>query len=144
MIQKKVRGQDGITRENKKFFLKAVKKKFSEDSQIRSDALPTANENAKTERGIPVHEPMSQYIRSDDYQNRSRELVTIDRSGRLVLPKRIRNLYDVNRFEVIASDNHIELIPVKPLHTLFGILPEIDMDRVYREHDLEVEQEDSE
>jgi len=33
---------------------------------------------------------------------------------------------------------------VKPLHSLFGALPDLDMKKIYEEHDREVEREDEE
>jgi AbrB family looped-hinge helix DNA binding protein len=83
-----------------------------------------------------VHEGTASYLVPE------REIITIDQSGRLVLPKKIRNRFDTDRFEVKTTDDAIELIPIKPLHTLFGILPEIDMEKIYREHNREVEMED--
>ena len=139
-----------------KLFLKAMKTKFAEDPQAMSTVFERkgleqsprkvefmkAGKKAEMDRGIVAYEPMRSHTRSNSHEDHSRELVTIDHSGRLVLPKKIRNLFDANRFEVKATENHIELIPIKPLHTLFGILPEIDMEKIYWEHDLEVEEED--
>jgi len=73
-----------------------------------------------------------------------RELVTIDRSGRMVLPKKIRDRFDANRFEVRATEDRIELIPIEPLSSLLGALPDIDLEKIYREHDQEVDEEDEE
>ncbi|MGA2912998.1 MAG: hypothetical protein ABSE07_05735 [Methanoregula sp.] len=157
MIQKKVQNQDGIKKGTKKIFLKAMKEKFSEDPNAMSTIFERkgleqsprkieflkAGKKAEMERGIEAYEPMRSHIRNNSHQDQSRELVIIDHSGRLVLPKKIRNLFDSNRFEVRATENHIELIPIKPLHTLFGILPEINMEKIYREHDVEVEEEDA-
>jgi len=74
----------------------------------------------------------------------ARELVTIDRSGRMVLPKKIRDRFDSNRFEVKATEDCIELIPIEPLSSLLGALPDIDLEKIYREHDQEVDDEDAE
>jgi len=74
----------------------------------------------------------------------ARELVTIDRSGRMVLPKKIRDRFDANRFEVRATEDRIELIPIEPLSSLLGALPDIDLEKIYREHDQEVDEEDAE
>jgi len=67
----------------------------------------------------------------------------VDATGRMVLPKKIRDHFNTKRFEVRAKEGHIELIPVKPLESLFGILPEIDMKKIYQEHDHEVAEEDA-
>jgi len=74
----------------------------------------------------------------------ARELVTIDRSGRMVLPKKIRDRFDANRFEVRATEDRIELIPIEPLRSLLGALPDIDLEKIYRDHDQEVDEEDEE
>jgi AbrB family looped-hinge helix DNA binding protein len=74
----------------------------------------------------------------------ARELVTIDRSGRMVVPKKIRDRFDANRFEVRATEDRIELIPIEPLSSLLGALPDIDLEKIYREHDQEVDDEDAE
>ena len=34
--------------------------------------------------------------------------------------------------------------PIKPLRSIFGALPEIDMKKIYEDHDREVELEDEE
>ncbi|MDP2796333.1 MAG: AbrB/MazE/SpoVT family DNA-binding domain-containing protein [Methanoregula sp.] len=94
--------------------------------------------SGKTKKSTGVHEPMAEYLQDTG------TVITVDSTGRMVLPKKIRNLFDANRFEVRATENHIELIPIKSLDTLFGILPEIDMEKIYREHDREVEEDDAE
>ncbi|MDD4136935.1 MAG: hypothetical protein PHT99_03455, partial [Methanoregula sp.] len=71
-------------------------------------------------------------------------ILAIDATGPMVLPKKIRDHYEANRFVVREAEGHIELGPVKPLHTLFGILPDIDLEAIYRDHDREVEEEDAE
>ncbi|MFA5214218.1 MAG: AbrB/MazE/SpoVT family DNA-binding domain-containing protein [Methanoregula sp.] len=73
-----------------------------------------------------------------------RELVTIDRSGRMVLPKKIRDRFPANRFEVKVAEDRIELIPIEPLSSLLGSLPDIDLEKIYREHNQEVDEEDEE
>lgn len=71
-------------------------------------------------------------------------IVTIDTTGRMVLPKKIREHYGADRFTVREVNGHIELIPVKPLGSLLGILPDLDMEEVYRDHDRETGEEDAE
>lgn len=70
-------------------------------------------------------------------------VVSVDSTGRLVLPKKIRDHYDATRFRVRETEGHIELIPVPPLSSLLGILPEINLEALYRDHDREVEAEDA-
>ena len=97
----------------------------------------------KRARRIKADPPFSVYEESVSYSVPHKEIITVDQNGRLVLPKKIRNIFDTDRFEVKTTDDSIELIPIKPLHTLFGILPEIDMEKIYQEHNLEVEMEDA-
>jgi AbrB family looped-hinge helix DNA binding protein len=91
-----------------------------------------------TRKHTGVHEPVAEYLAG------AGPVIVVDATGRMVLPKKIRDHFNTKRFEVRANEGHIELIPVKPLDALFGILPEIDMEKIYREHDLEVEEEDAE
>jgi bifunctional DNA-binding transcriptional regulator/antitoxin component of YhaV-PrlF toxin-antitoxin module len=70
-------------------------------------------------------------------------VITIDATGRMVLPKKIRDRFGSNCFRVRETRGHIELIPVKPLSSLLGILPDIDLEAVYRDHDRDVEEEDA-
>jgi len=97
----------------------------------------------KRARRIKADPLFSVYEEPVSYSVPHKEIITVDQNGRLVLPKKIRNIFDTDRFEVKTTDDSIELIPIKPLHTLFGILPEIDMEKIYREHNLEVEMEDA-
>jgi AbrB family looped-hinge helix DNA binding protein len=80
---------------------------------------------------------------SASYSIPEREIITIDQSGRLVLPKKIRNSFDTGRFEVRTTENGIELIPVKPLRSLLGALPDLDVVKIYRDHEEEVHEEDA-
>jgi bifunctional DNA-binding transcriptional regulator/antitoxin component of YhaV-PrlF toxin-antitoxin module len=70
-------------------------------------------------------------------------VVTIDATGRMVLPKKIRDHYEANRFVVREAEGHIELVPVKPLSSLLGIFPDLDREAIYRDHDREVAEEDA-
>lgn len=84
-----------------------------------------------------VSEPLAGYLPDTG------PVVTVDATGRMVLPKKIRNHYEANRFVVREAEGHIELIPVKPLSSLLGILPDLDIEAIYRDHDREVEEEDA-
>lgn len=118
MVQKRVHKPEG-KKEEKKLFLKAMKHKF-------------------------VEEPASPHVTFDPTGfKQSRELISLDRSGRLVLPKKIRNHFATNRFEISIDNGKIELIPIKPLSSLLGILPDLDIEAIYRDHDREVEEEDA-
>ena len=94
--------------------------------------------SGKTRTPSGVQEPVAEYLAG------AGPVIMVDATGRMILPKKIRDHFNTKRFEVRAKEGHIELIPVKPLDALFGILPEIDMEKIYREHDLEVEEEDAE
>jgi bifunctional DNA-binding transcriptional regulator/antitoxin component of YhaV-PrlF toxin-antitoxin module len=118
MVQKRGH-QPGGKKEEKKRFLKAMQDIFLE-------------------------EPASPYVTFDSTGfKQSRELISLDRSGRLVLPKKIRNHFATNRFEISIDNGKIELIPIKPLSSLLGILPDLDIEAIYRDHDREVEEEDA-
>jgi AbrB family looped-hinge helix DNA binding protein len=93
--------------------------------------------SGKTRKYTGVHEPVAEYLSGTG------PVIVVDATGRMVLPKKIRDHFNANRFEVRAKEGHIELIPIKPLDALFGILPEIDIEKIYREHDREVEEEDA-
>jgi AbrB family looped-hinge helix DNA binding protein len=102
-------------------------------------AAKRKNRQFKKSRKISgISEPLAEYLKG------TRSFITIDSTGRMVLPKKIRERFESNRFEVREVKGHIELIPVKPLTSLFGILPDIDLKKLYREHDQEVEEEDAE
>jgi bifunctional DNA-binding transcriptional regulator/antitoxin component of YhaV-PrlF toxin-antitoxin module len=118
MVQKRGH-QPGGKKEEKKRFLKAMQDIFLE-------------------------EPASPYVTFDSTGfKQSRELISLDRSGRLVLPKKIRNHFATNRFEISIDNGKIELIPIKPLSSLLGILPDLDIEAIYLDHDREVEEEDA-
>jgi bifunctional DNA-binding transcriptional regulator/antitoxin component of YhaV-PrlF toxin-antitoxin module len=118
MVQKRVHQPEG-KKEEKKLFLKAMKDIFLE-------------------------EQASPYVTFDSTGfKQSRELISLDRSGRLVIPKKIRNHFATNRFEISIDNGKIELIPIKPLSSLLGILPDLDIEAIYLDHDREVEEEDA-
>ncbi|OPY37082.1 MAG: hypothetical protein A4E35_01545 [Methanoregula sp. PtaU1.Bin051] len=96
---------------------------------------------SRSGRNIPV---LSVHEGSASYSIPEREVITIDRSGRLVLPKKIRNSFDTDRFEVRTTDSMIELIPVRSLRSLLGALPDLDTEKIYKEHEEEVKEEDAE
>jgi AbrB family looped-hinge helix DNA binding protein len=158
MIDPEKNTKQGREKNNKNLFLKEMKEKFVEEPpSIYSvstpeglEPCPPENERVKSikkvknSRGIAADKPMRSHIRSIYPHDLSRELVTVDRSGRLVLPKKIRNLFDANRFEVKVMENHIELVPVKPIRSLLGILPDLNLEAIYRDHDREVAEEDEE
>ncbi len=95
--------------------------------------------NSGKRKKLPgVREPLAEYGTGPG------PVITVDATGRMVLPKKIRDHYPVNRFEVREAEGHIELVPVKPLRSLLGILPDLEIDEVYRDHDREVAREDAE
>ena len=53
------------------------------------------------------------------------ENVTVDKSGRLVIPKKVRDEFDTNVFSVEVEKNSIVLRPKKGLRGLFGKFPGI-------------------
>ena len=79
-----------------------------------------------------------------EYRAENGPVITVDAVGRMVLPKKIRDHYPSHRFEVREAKGHIELVPVKPLRSLLGILPDLDIEEVYRDHERDVALEDAE
>lgn len=91
----------------------------------------------KLKKTVGVSEPLAEYLPDTG------PVITVDATGRMVLPKKIRDRFESNRFRVRETEGHIELIPVKPLSSLLGIFPDLDIEAVYRDHDREVEEEDA-
>ena len=91
----------------------------------------------KTKKSTGVSEPLAEYLTDTG------PVITVDATGRMVLPKKIREHYNATRFKVRETKGRIELIPIKPLSSLFGILPNLDIGALYRDHDREVEEEDA-
>ena len=84
-----------------------------------------------------IGEPLAEYLPDTG------PVITVDATGRMVLPKKIRDRFESNRFRIRGAEGHIELIPVKPLSSLLGIFPDLDIEAIYRDHDREVEEEDA-
>ena len=64
--------------------------------------------------------------------------VRLDESGRLVLPKKIRDTVKSNEFEVTLQDSEkIVFIPVKSTDEMFGSMPDLDITGFSREHKKE-------
>jgi len=99
---------------------------------MKHPARPHGKRSPKT----GVSKPVAEYA--------SGPVVTIDATGRMVLPKKIREHYGADRFVVRETEKHIELVPVKPIGSLLGILPDLDLKAIYRDHDHEVAKEDEE
>jgi len=96
----------------------------------------TARPHSKHSHKTGVSEPAAEYAVGP--------VVTIDATGRMVLPKKIREHYGADRFVVRETQGHIELVPVRPISSLFGVLRDLDLESVYRDHDREVAEEDEE
>lgn len=67
--------------------------------------------------------------------------VNIDKAGRMVLPKAIRDKFETNTFEVATRKNEIILKPKKGLLGLFGKFPKIDVEKFRKEHKEEAKNE---
>jgi AbrB family looped-hinge helix DNA binding protein len=91
-----------------------------------------------TRKHTGVHEPVAEYLSGTG------PVIVVDATGRMVLPKKIRDRFGANRFEVRATEDRIELMPIDPFHSLLGALPDIDLEKIYREHDQEADDEDKE
>ncbi len=99
-------------------------------------AKQKSRRTGETSRTPGVRDPVAKYVPDTN------PVISIDATGRLVLPKKIRDHYHATKFEVRETKGRIELIPLKPLSSLFGIFPDLDIEALYREHDREVEEED--
>ncbi len=71
------------------------------------------------------------------------ENVTVDKSGRFVIPKKVRAGFDTNVFSLEVEKDAIVLRPKKGLRGLFGKFPELDMEEFKRWKRGEVERENS-
>lgn len=69
------------------------------------------------------------------------EIILMDKNGRVVIPGRIRKQYRTRKFLLEADEDGIQLIPVKSLESLFGTIPELDLPRIYKEHEEEKDEE---
>ncbi|HSA38439.1 MAG TPA: hypothetical protein P5013_06085 [Methanoregula sp.] len=98
---------------------------------------PKNRTSSRMKRNPGVSEPMAEYV------TETGPVIAVDATGRMVLPKKIRDHYDATKFEIRETEGHIELIPVKPLSSLLGIFPDLDLEAIYRDHDREVEEEDA-
>ena len=65
------------------------------------------------------------------------DVVQMDESGRIVIPRKIRRRFATRTFTVRADDATIELVPIQPLASLYGKLPDLDLERIRKEHDDE-------
>ena len=57
-----------------------------------------------------------------------KNILTVDQNGRVVIPMKVRKIFNTNKFEIHVCDDKIELIPVKSIGTLFGTLPGLKTD----------------
>lgn len=69
------------------------------------------------------------------------DIVTLDRHGRMVIPKPVRERFKTEKFELGIKGGKIVLKPVKGLDQLFGSLPELDLKRIRKEHEEEAKDE---
>ena len=62
------------------------------------------------------------------------EFVRVDKQGRVILPKKIREEFDTRQFAVEKEEERLVFIPVKSLRQAAGMLPGINMQKYWREH----------
>lgn len=67
--------------------------------------------------------------------------IVLDKAGRAVLPKEIRDRFDTNVFEVVAEKNKIILRPRNGLLSWHGKLPNIDVEGWNKERKKEIARE---
>lgn len=69
-------------------------------------------------------------------------IIKIDQAGRIIIPAKVRRRFKTDKFELKASENKVELIPIKPVESLFGSVPELDLSKIRKEHREDVENEE--
>lgn len=67
--------------------------------------------------------------------------LVLDKAGRTVFPKSLREQFDTNVFEVTATKKEIVLKPRENLASLFGKFPEIDVEGFRKERNKEIARE---
>ncbi len=60
--------------------------------------------------------------------------VTLDKAGRMVLPKLLREEFNTDVFDVVKRDHEIVLKPKTGLLGLFGKFPKLDVENFKKEH----------
>ncbi len=64
--------------------------------------------------------------------------VKLDKSSRLVLPKKIRETVNATEFNIsVDDDKKIIFIPVKTTDEMFGSMPDLNLASFYAEHKKE-------
>ena len=69
------------------------------------------------------------------------EFVSLDKSGRLVLPKKVRDEIGARTFEVTVERKEVVLRPRKGLAGLFGKMPGLDVKEFDRQRREEIRHE---
>lgn len=57
-------------------------------------------------------------------------VVEVDKSGRLLIPKSVRDKFSTHRFLLETQKDEITLKPLKTWDELFGSIPELKTDRL--------------
>ncbi len=64
--------------------------------------------------------------------------IVLDKSGRVVLPKEVREKFDTNVFEIVAEEDRIILKPREGLLSWYGKVPNIDVQGFRKEKKKEI------
>ena len=67
--------------------------------------------------------------------------VNMDENGRMTLPSKVRKKYGTRRFILRTKEKEVILKPVMSVEDLFGSLPDLDIDKMKKEHIREVKDE---
>jgi bifunctional DNA-binding transcriptional regulator/antitoxin component of YhaV-PrlF toxin-antitoxin module len=67
--------------------------------------------------------------------------ITLDKAGRVVFPKKFREKFDTNVFEVIEKNNGLLLKPKATLLSWAGKVPDIDVKGWHKERKKEIARE---
>jgi len=61
--------------------------------------------------------------------------VNMDKAGRLVLPKKIRETVHANKFSVeLVAEDRLVFTPVKSADEMFGSMPDLDVEGFRKQH----------
>ena len=75
------------------------------------------------------------YFTISYWVNHMGTFVNVDSSGRMVLPKKIREVVQASCFDVrLETKERIVFVPVKSTDEMFGSMPELDIEGFRKEH----------
>ena len=91
----------------------------------------------KSKKSSAVNEPLAEYLPDTG------PVITVDATGRMVLPKKIRTGSNQTGSGSGKPKGISNSFRSNHSASLLGILPDLDIKAIYRDHDREVEEEDA-